>query len=66
MFTNNGMHSDLETAIMLAVSTIIACLIMYGLGQKAETETKQQVIADLGYQGYLDLLERVRVARENR
>jgi len=66
LFTNNGMYSNTETAIILVLSIIFALGIMYALGQKAEAETRQRMIADLGYQRYLDLLERVRIMRENR
>lgn len=57
MFTRNGMYSNTETIVMIILACIITFLYLNYIAKKADEERKKAMIEDLGYQGYLDLIE---------
>lgn len=57
LFTNDGMYSTGEKVVILVVSAAIAIAIMLYNGRRAEMDQRNEMIAELGNEAYLDYLK---------
>ncbi len=53
MFTNDGLYTTGETIAILVLSLLITAAFFYYVGRKTTEENRLNMIADLGYDGYL-------------